>query len=52
MIEATLDALQDLRDVLESEIGAGRQLTDDGQLSDRRQLDEVMACVLEYLRSV
>ena len=50
MLQAALDALQDLRDILENEIGTGRTAPSDDQLSDRQRCDDAIRHAVEHLR--
>ena len=50
MLQATLDALQDLRDILENEIGTGCRKPSDDQVSDRHRYDDAIRHAIEHLR--
>lgn len=50
MLQTALDVLQDLRDILESEIGTGRTPPIDHQVSDRQRCDDAIIHAAEQLR--
>lgn len=50
MLQAALEALQDLRDILENEIGRGRASSNDGRFSDRSRHDDALRHTIEHLR--
>ena len=52
MLQAALDALQDLRDILENEVGSGRAASSDDDVSDRQRCDDAIRHAVEHLRNL
>ena len=50
MFQAALDALQDLRDILENEVGSGGATPSDDDVSDWQRCHDAIIHAIEHLR--